>query len=140
MLILITEPGDPLTVKYTGPHRIIKQTTAEDYLIEFLGTRKEQRVLHVNMLRSYYTRTKFIGVLRHVDELRKDEIEEHKKLTTGFTLSPLEDANIVDDADLRSVLLNWATTILDEKFSHLTTNKQKTDIKELVKDYSNVFF
>ena len=119
MSTLITVRGDSLTVRYTGPHRVLKQTTAVDFLIELLGTRKEQRILLVHMSRRYYTRVKFIEVSQNVDKLRKYAVKEYKDLTTEFKLSPLEDANIADDEDIKSVILSSVTTILKEKLSHL---------------------
>ena len=51
VLVMRTQPGKPLSLKYFGPHKILKQTSPEDYLVEFVGTRKLQRVLHVNLLK-----------------------------------------------------------------------------------------
>ena len=52
VLVLQTQPIKPLTMRYTGPHKVLKQTSQVDYLIEFLNTRKPQRVIHCNLLRN----------------------------------------------------------------------------------------
>ncbi len=38
VLVLTTQPLKPLSLRYTGPYRVLKQTSPVDYLIEFLGS------------------------------------------------------------------------------------------------------
>jgi hypothetical protein len=134
VLTFQTVPGDPLRVKYTGPHRIIKQTSDVDYLVEFLGTRKEQRNMHVNLLRKYFQRTEFVGVLQ------KDAVTDCQSSSTNDLIIPevMLDAQEMDDADIRSILSTNVVTDLHAKLNHLSDLQQR-DILSIVNDFVNLF-
>jgi hypothetical protein len=63
VLVRQTQPGKPLDLKYLGPYKVLKQTSPVDYLINFGGKRKPQRVIHANLLKKYVTRTEFIAIV-----------------------------------------------------------------------------
>ena len=57
--------SEPLSVRYTGPHKIIKHTSPVDYLVKFSnsGVKKKLRTVHFNVLRKYYIRTEYVNVI-----------------------------------------------------------------------------
>ena len=63
VLVLQTQPGKPLSLHYTGPYKILSKTSQVNYLVEFGGKRKPQRVIHVNLLRPYVQRTEFVNTI-----------------------------------------------------------------------------
>jgi hypothetical protein len=65
VLVRQTQPGKPLDLKYLGPYKVlkVKQTSPVDYLINFGGKRKPQRIIHANLLKKYVTRTEFIAIV-----------------------------------------------------------------------------
>ena len=66
VLVLKTIPNKPLSVKYQRPYEVVKQTSPVNYLIHFAGTRKNHRVIHVNLLKKYHKRVQFVNsVLLH---------------------------------------------------------------------------
>ena len=66
VLVLQTQINKPLSPKYSGPFEIIKQVSPVDYLVNFLGRRKDQRVIHINLLRKYRKRVEFVESVNSV--------------------------------------------------------------------------
>ena len=136
VLVLANVDGKPLNMKFTGPHKILKQTSEVDYLVEFKGTRKEHRNLHVNMLRKYFVRNEFVNVVQVVDHL-SETIDED--IVYRFD-EPNEEDMVGDDEDVLAIL--HPSSVTDEtivsKLSHLT-DKEGNDMKQVIEDYKSVF-
>ena len=87
-LVLQTQPLKSLTISYTGPYKVLKQTSLVDYLIEFLNTWKPQRAIHCNLLKKYIARSKFIdctpipvqGVVQSDDIIRPVIADNNEEL------------------------------------------------------------
>ena len=136
VLVLANVDGKQLNMKFTGSHKILKQTSEVDYLVEFKGTRKEHRNLHVNMLRKYFVRNEFVNVVQVVDDL-SETIDED--IVYRFD-EPNEEDMIGDDEDVFAIL--HPSSVTDEnivsKLSHLT-DKEGNDMKQVIEDYKSVF-
>ena len=63
VLVLQTQPGKSLSLKYTRPYIILKKVSPVNYLIAFKSKRKPERVIHTNLLRRYVERQEFITVV-----------------------------------------------------------------------------
>ena len=109
VLALQNVDGKPLCTKFAGPYKIIRKVTPVDYLVEFSGHRRSERLLHVNMLKKYVVREEF--VLNIVDD---DDNE-------NYVVSRCKDDN----------------SELDVKLAHLT-DLQKDKMKCLLNDYEGV--
>ena len=136
VLVLANVDGKPLNMKFTGPHKILKQTSEYDYLVKFKGTRREHRNLHVNMLRKYFVRNDFVNVVQVVDDLSETIDEDNVYLFD----EPNEEDMIGDDEDVLVILHPSSVTdeIILSKLSHLT-DKEGNDIKQVIKDYKSIF-
>ena len=56
VLVLLPIHGQPLEARYCGPYTIEQKVNDVDYIVENPGRRKERRMCHVNMLKSYHDR------------------------------------------------------------------------------------
>ena len=133
VLALETVDGKPLHVRYSGPHKVLKQTSNVDYLVEFLGTRKVHRNLHVNMLRKYFVRTEFNAVT-HCEVSRNEQGE------SVFSFNQPTEDDLLDDDNLLTILHPTSVTdsILDDKLSHLPI-LHRSDMKNLLLEHKHVF-
>ena len=122
MLALANVDGKSLNMKFTGPHKILKQTSEVDYLVEFKGTKKELRNLHVYVLKKYFVCNKFDDVVQVTDEL-SETIDED--IIYCFDEQPNEKDMVGDDEDLLAILHLSSVTneIVEYKLSHLTDEK-----------------
>jgi len=134
-LVLALQPlaGKPLTVKYIGPFKIIRQTSPVDYLVFFEGYRKKERNLHVNMLRAYVTRTEFINyiscpVLENVDSVDRGE--------SASSIDSDDDPSLECLSSRPAVPTNFASLLAD-KVSHLSST-QREQVRQLILKYQTV--
>ena len=75
-------------MRYTGPYKVLKQTSPVDYLIEFPNTRKPQRVIYCNLLKKYIARFEFVdstptpvqGVVQSDDVIRPVITDDNEEL------------------------------------------------------------
>ena len=129
VLVLQTQPVKPLTMRYTGPYKVLKQTSPVDYLIEFPNSRKLQRVIHCNLLKKYIARSEFVdstpipvqGVIQSDDIIRPVITDDNEEL-----LSVLDTCLPIDYEKL-----------LQEKTAHLTA-EQASEVHALVNKYKSV--
>ena len=140
VLVMRTQPGKPLSLKYFGSHKILKQTSPVDYLVEFAGTRKPQRVLHVNLLKPYINRTEFVTAISAEVKppLIDTEVDEITSLLTEP--EPVEYERILhllpeQQDQLRALISHHSNIINDtpgrvKDFSH--TIRLKPDAKPVV--------
>ena len=117
VLVLQNIDGKPLCPKFDGPYKVLRQITPVDY------HRKAERLLHVNMLKKYVTRTEFIN---YCETEVKDAIELH------------DEAELNDNANYfptTSELTNKdQSKLLNEKLSHLDVLQQE-QFKQMLVQY-----
>jgi hypothetical protein len=124
VLVLQTQPGKPLSLHLTGPHKVIKQVSPVDYVVSFPGSRKSERVLHANLLRKYVERTEFVepvpvGVVSCVADFDNNDDE----------LCPsLLDTPVICDLD----------KLVLQKLNHLSPD-QAVQLQVLVCSFADVF-
>ncbi|XP_069981706.1 uncharacterized protein [Penaeus vannamei] len=66
VLALLPLPNQPLQSRYTGPFRILKRTSDINYVIETPKRRKENRHVHVKLLKKYHERGDIKDDVRNV--------------------------------------------------------------------------
>jgi hypothetical protein len=120
VLVLSTQPGNPLMAKYTGPYRVVKQVAPADYQIAFPGTRKPLRTIHVNLLKRYIQRVEEVGCVGEVQPQAEAEDEYH----------------ITSLLDLCARVNNYSE-LLASKTAHLL-NSQAAELRTLVGGFSHV--
>jgi hypothetical protein len=139
VLVLQTQLGKPLTVKYNGPYNVIKQVSPVDYLIDFVGKRKSQRVIHVNLLRKYNERTEFVGSVGGGDSVPVFSGDVLGGRGVG-EVSVTVQADVEDD--MEATLLDTPVPVdydcvLKEKLSHLSEAQGK-EMRKLIDSYHDV--
>ncbi len=94
VIVLQTQPVKALSVKYTGLYSVLKPVSPVDYMIDFAGRHRSQRVIHVNMLRQYNKRVEFVGSVRQSSLesvlIRQVEGEEDMEATLLDTPVPVD--------------------------------------------------
>lgn len=96
VLVLLPVPGEPLRAKYQGPYEVVRKSGPVDYVIATKDKRKQERICHINMLKSYIDRDwKYCMLTTALQESRTDGQFIDLQLTDnptsqGFELSHLE--------------------------------------------------
>lgn len=122
VLVLQTQPGKPLTVKYVGPYSIVKKVSPVDYLVNFAGRRKENRIIHSNLLRKYNERSEFVGSVS-VDANAVQSVADEEEEVEPTLLDTPVPVNFVE--------------VLREKTAHLS-DEQGRVFRSMVNVYSDV--
>ena len=97
VLLFLPVPGQPLQAGYYGPYDIKSKVNDLNYIVETPGRRKNRRLCHENMLKSYVDRTENVqikpvtSVVNHVETNEFDEsgVENHVRLKNSENLSNL---------------------------------------------------
>ncbi|BFZ24546.1 hypothetical protein BsWGS_27585 [Bradybaena similaris] len=131
VLILLPEKTNKLLISWQGPFNIDKQISLVDYIVDVKGKKK---IFHVNMLRKYYERPAFL-----------------EELITDSGMAPLPSGNsavisIPDEtsnSDLPNTIivpsLKRTESIDNIKISPSLSSTQNTQVKNILKDFSDVF-
>lgn len=67
-------------MKFEGPYKVLKKVSSDDYVVSLPGKRKNEKVLHANMLKKYVVRKDYVstvvsGVEVDNEESLQDEID-----------------------------------------------------------------
>ena len=122
VLVLQTQPGKPLSLKYTGPYTILKKVSPVNYLIAFKSKRKPERVVHINLLCRYVERQEFLNVID--DVIRDNNVAQC-------------DNEVNESFGLLSVEKQMKNELIAKKMAHLN-EEQKCQLKNVLDKYSNV--
>ena len=121
MLVLKTQPGKPLSLKYARPYKVLKKVSPVNYLIAIKSKRKPERVIHINLLRRYVERQEFINVI---------DVENDNDVAQC-------DSENSDSFDLLTVDNQNRNDFLSKKLANLN-EEQKFHMRNVLNKYSNV--
>ncbi|KAL6456554.1 hypothetical protein MHYP_G00350980 [Metynnis hypsauchen] len=57
VMVLLPVPGPSLSAKFSGPYSVEEKLSDTDYIIPTPDRKRKKRVCHINMLKTYHTRT-----------------------------------------------------------------------------------
>ena len=125
VLVFLPLQNDPLKAKYYGPYKILRKTSAVNYLIETPDRRKKTRLCHLNMMKAYYDRD---------EDEQMDPLPILAAVTTCETESQEDPVEGIGHRFKNSEIMND----LDKFLSHLDEEKM-SDIKQVMKSSSSIF-
>jgi hypothetical protein len=127
VLVLSTQPGNPLRAKYQGPYQVVKKVTPVDYQIEFPGTRKPLRTIHVNLLKRYIHRVDYVGEVRAIVQEVSDLIAADDSESDEYAVSSLLDSSTQSDSH----------KLIAGKVAHLPA-AQAVELGDLIQNFGQV--
>lgn len=139
VLVLLPIPGSALSARFAGPYEIVGKKSETDYVLKTPDRKRQQRVCHINMLKTYHSRD---------DVLVKGPTEE----IAGPAISPVavncpvdaSSVGVLTDEDglmLRSDPLSCVRLSNSEVLSDLSkflvglTESQKQDVTALIRGF-----
>ena len=94
VLVLLPLPGNPLKATFSGPWKIVKKVSNQNYLIETPTRRNKYQLCHINMLKPYVGREEKDDI---VAEMLINEVsleKESDEISTEFPHSNSEIMNL----------------------------------------------
>lgn len=126
VLALLPLPKHPLQSKYYGPYRVLDRVNEVNYVIGTPERRKKKRLVHVNLLKRFFSRdqSEQEGVERVVLFNTKEAEEECESDPSPFVGSKLCNSDVLSN--------------LDSKLKHLSPT-QASDVMHLLQDNQGLF-
>ena len=124
VLAYLPVPGSPLSAKYQGPYFVKTKIDDRNYVIRTPNRRKSTQLVHINLLKPYYSREP----ASDPERLPCAMISSKEK-----TLEPLPTANVWNGFSNSEILQNLPEYLNDLDQTH------KDDISSVLSSFSNVF-
>ncbi|BFZ17096.1 hypothetical protein BsWGS_20136 [Bradybaena similaris] len=132
VLVLLPEKNNKLIISWKGPYKVVKQISLVDYLV---NVNDKLKVFHINMLKSFYERPAFLESI--ISDVM--EIDEQSSSTAVISLPD----NTNKDEDIQNTIhfpsLKQKESFQDVTVSDKLSDVQKDKVKEILKDYHQVF-
>ncbi|GFX47158.1 retrovirus-related Pol polyprotein from transposon 412 [Trichonephila clavipes] len=121
-LVLVIAPStyNKLSVQWVGPGEIVQQLSETNYVVKF-PKKDKTHVYRVNMLKPYHQRDEYINLLC-INLLKHDEEED------------------IPSLEHRNEMSGWSKIISDVQLNSKLSQIQRGQLKELLYEYSNLFF
>ena len=104
ILVLLPVPGNVLKARNQGPHEVERKVSELDYVIKTPGHRKSTKFCHINMLKSYFDRSRSYEVLV-VNCYTVGSLQNFGELG-DFKMEPLDDNEYKPKLNNSDILLN----------------------------------
>lgn len=139
VLVLLPIPGSALSARFTGPYKILEKKSDTDYVVHTPDRKRQKRLCHINMLKSYYTREATESLST---ENKKDSISPVgvvRKLSPSELESTELDELWDSDTSLLTAKLSNSETLsnLSNILSHLEVD-QKQEMVELFNRFPSI--
>nr|XP_055072798.1 uncharacterized protein LOC129452795 [Misgurnus anguillicaudatus] len=142
VLVLLPVTGSSLSARFCGPYTIAKKMSETDYMVNTPDRKRQSRVCHINMLKSYHDREKPLADA--ADQMKKPTISS---VVTAVDLGSSrgcagddEDGVMLRNTPQQCARLPNSEIIKDlpSFLTHLTT-EQSSDIVKLISDFPCLF-
>ena len=118
--------GKPLEAKFQGPFTVLQQIGPVDYMIATLGRRRAKRLVHVNLLKKYFSRSNNDPLDCQITIDVNNVVNNHV-LETGFNTSLITETK------------NKCTEPLCNIQSTELIVEQQSEIDKLLEEFADVF-
>ena len=122
VLAIIPKKKNPLSYIWSGPYTILQKVGNVNYWIKTQSKRKQNKLIHVNLLKKFHEREKLIDTNTGITLLTLSEVNETDENTDLFKIPELTLKNTNSNFDL----------------SKVATEKQPA-LKKLLQKYKDVF-
>nr|XP_055071458.1 uncharacterized protein LOC129451930 [Misgurnus anguillicaudatus] len=135
VLVLLPSSGSPFCARFTGPYKVLRKMTDQNYQIETPDRRKAKQCFHVNLLKPYHSRHSESQPVSPVVTVSSTSLDHVQSLFVEGG----EDVMVPGDCVLLPRLKNSETLQnLDALFLHLS-DIQRSELTKLVFDFPSLF-
>ena len=133
VLVLFPLQSDPLRARFSGPWKIEKKISAENYVVATPGRRKKNQLCHVNMLKPYFERE---------DESDQEIRQGSKKVAVVVNATQASEEKWAGEklSKCEAVVLENSTILenLNHKLKHVNLEKRER-LTEVIRKYESLF-
>jgi len=136
VIILLPNPGDPLSSSYTGPCRVLEKVDKLNYVVSTPMRRKKAQKCHVNIMKTYHARVQTVAsVASPVDSENEITTAPPVDLESEHNKCELDFGGVPQPIKLNN---SQALANLENKLLHLTPT-QRSEMTSLIRDNEQLF-